>query len=155
MFGRHHRNPLSTISFFIQVDVEKKNDTVVPAQAPIVEESEAEAAAAGVEVIDAHLDISIVIDIRLAGNLIFFSHLEYHWFPTLLLLSDGLRYLSHCSTPLPCCMERVLVALVFAAICAVLYYVQLYWVLIMQCLLAFVLFTDCDVSAFKSSEQRR
>jgi hypothetical protein len=37
-------------------------------------------------------------------------------------------------------MERVLVALVFAAICAVLYYVQLYWVSIMQCLLAFVLF---------------
>ena len=37
-------------------------------------------------------------------------------------------------------MERVLVALVVAAICAVLYYVQLYWVSIMQCLLAFVLF---------------
>jgi hypothetical protein len=52
-------------------------------------------------------------------------------------------------------MERVLVALVFAAICAVLYYVQLYWVSIMQCLLAFVLFTICDVSAFKFSEQRR
>ena len=100
--------------------------------------------------------ISVVIDIRFAGNLIFFFfHLEYLWFPTLLLPSDGLRYLSHCSTPLPCCMERVLVALVFAAICAVLYYVQLYWVSIMQCLLAFVLFTICDVSAFKFSEQRR
>lgn len=38
-------------------------------------------------------------------------------------------------------MERVLVALVVAAICAVLYYVQLYWVFsVMQCLLAFVLF---------------
>lgn len=67
-------------------------------------------------------------------------HLEYHWFPTLLFPSDGPRYLSHCSTPLPCCMEHVLVALVFAAICAVLYYVQLYWVSFMQCLLAFVLF---------------
>jgi hypothetical protein len=37
-------------------------------------------------------------------------------------------------------MERVLVALVVAAICAVLYHVQLYWVSVMQCLLAFVLF---------------
>jgi len=37
-------------------------------------------------------------------------------------------------------MERVLIALVVAAICAVLYYVQLYWVSFMQCLLAFVLF---------------
>jgi hypothetical protein len=74
MFGRHHRYLLRTISFFIQVDVEKKNDTVAPAQAPIVEESEAEAAAAaGVEVTDAHLAISVVIDIRFAGNLIFFS----------------------------------------------------------------------------------
>jgi len=42
--------------------------------------------------------------------------------------------------PLPRCMERVLVALVFAAICAVLYYVQLYWVSVMQSLLAIVLF---------------
>jgi hypothetical protein len=52
-------------------------------------------------------------------------------------------------------MERVLFALVVAAICAVLYYVQLYWVSIMQCLLAFVLFHYCDASAFQFSEQRR
>ena len=37
-------------------------------------------------------------------------------------------------------MERVLVALVVAAICAVLYYVQLYRVSVMQSSLAFVLF---------------
>ena len=68
-------------------------------------------------------------------------HLEYHWSPTLLFPSVGLRYLSHCRTPLPrCCMERVLIALVVAAICAVLYYVQLCWVSVMQCLLAFVPF---------------
>lgn len=113
---------------------------MTPAQAPIVEEPEAEAAAtAGAKVPDVRPDIVVVIDIPFAGNLILF-HLEYHWFPTLLFPSAGLRYLSHCSTPLPCCMEHVLVALVFAAICAVLYYVQLYWVSIMQCLLAFVLF---------------
>jgi hypothetical protein len=49
-------------------------------------------------------------------------------------------------------MERVLVALVVAAICAVLYYVQLCWVSIMQCLLAFVLFFSlsamCPLSSF-------
>lgn len=103
---------------------------------------------------DFRLDIAFVIDIPFAGNLISF-HLEYHWFPTLLLLSVGLRYISHCRTPLPRCMERVLVALVVAAICAVLYYVQLYWVSIMQCLLAFVLFHYCDVSAFQFSERWR
>jgi len=130
---------LTTISF--QVDVEKNNDTVAPAQAPIIEEPEAEAgAAAGAEVTDIRPDIAFVIDILSTGNLILF-HLEYHWSPTLLFPSVGLRYLSHCRTPLPrCCMERVLIALVVAAICAVLYYVQLYWVSVMQCLLAFVLF---------------
>jgi hypothetical protein len=48
-------------------------------------------------------------------------------------------------------MERVLIALVVAAICAVLYYVQLYWVSVMQCLLAFVLFSlsaMCPLSSF-------
>jgi hypothetical protein len=85
-------------------------------------------------------DIAFVIDILFTGNLILF-HLEYHWSQTMLFPSVRLRYLSHCRTPLPrCCMERVLVALVVAAICAVLYYVQLYWVSVMQCLLAFVLF---------------
>jgi hypothetical protein len=81
-------------------------------------------------VIDTRPDIAfdIVIDILFTGNLILF-YFEYHWSPTLLFPSVGLRYLSHCRTPLPrCCMERVLVALVVAAICAVLYYVQLYWV---------------------------
>jgi hypothetical protein len=113
---------------------------VAPAQAPIAEEPEAEAAAAaGIQVTDIRLDIAFVTDTLFVGNLILF-HLEYHWSSTLFLLSDGPRYLSHCRTPLPRCMERVLVALVFAAICAVLYYVQLYWVSIMQCLLAFVLF---------------
>jgi hypothetical protein len=92
-------------------------------------------------------DIAFVIDILFTGNLILF-YFEYHWSPTLLFPSVGLRYLSHCRTPLPrCCMERVLVALVVAAICAVLYYVQLYWVSVMQCLLAFVL--SLSVSAFK------
>jgi hypothetical protein len=91
-------------------------------------------------VTDIRPDIAFVIDILFTGNLILF-HLEYHWSPALLFPSVGLRYLSHCRTPLPrCCMERVLVALVVAAICAVLYYVQLYWVSVMQCLLAFVLF---------------
>jgi hypothetical protein len=86
------------------------------------------------------LMLLFVIDILFTGNLILF-HLEYHWSPTLLFPSVGPRYLSHCRTPLPrCCMERVLVALVVAAMCAVLYYVQLYWVSVMQCLLAFVLF---------------
>ena len=100
---------------------------------------------------DIRPDTAFVIDILFTGNLILF-HLEYHWFPTPLFPSVGLRYLSHCRTPLPrCCMERVLVALVVAAICAVLYYVQLYWVSVMQCLLAFVpfFFTVCDVPAFK------
>lgn len=97
--------------------------------------------------IDARPDIAFVIDILLTGNLILF-YFEYHWSPTLLFPSVGLRYLSHCRTPLPrCCMERVLVASVVAAICAVLYYVQLYWVSLMQCLLAFVLFHY--LSAFK------
>jgi hypothetical protein len=91
-------------------------------------------------VTDIRPDIAFVIDILFTGNLILFL-LEYHWSPALLFPSVGLRYLSHCRTPLPrCCMERVLVALVVAAICAVLYYVQLYWVSVMQCLLAFVLF---------------
>ena len=100
---------------------------------------------------DIRPDIALVIDILFTGNLILF-HLEYHWSPTLLFPSVGLRYLSHCRTPLPrCCMERVLIALVVAAICAVLYYVQLYWVSVMQCLLAFVLFSlsaMCPLSSF-------
>lgn len=86
----------------MKADVEKNNDTVAPAQAPIVEEPEAEAAAAvGAEVTtNICADIAFVIDILFTGNLILF-HLEYHLFLTLLFPSVGLRYLSHCRTPCP------------------------------------------------------
>ena len=98
---------------------------------------------------DIRLDIAfvIVIDIPFTGNLILF-YLEYHWFPTPLFPSEISITLQD---PLPrCCMERVLIALVVAAICAVLYNVQLYWVSVMQCLLAFVLFHYLRCARFQA-----
>jgi len=48
--------------------------------------------------------------------------------------------------------ELVLVALFVAAICAVLYYLQLCWVSVMQFLLAFVLFSFSALCPLSSSQ---